>query len=285
MFGLLFFVSGITKIKDFIVNFMIPDVQFIAQYYNDYFRLGVGYRNLLSFGCFNNYKSLGTLYVEPSVYNGGNVYNFNEAKISENIDYSWYRGIKQDYKPTEEIPKEDMKKQHAYTWIKAARYDGMPYEVGPLARMCLSGEYSNGISMMDRTFARVLEAKKIADIIGILLDNIILGIDSQEEYILPESAKGRGLIDTTRGALGHWLEIKKGVLSFYQIITPSVWNLSAQDNLFKGTTEQALLGTVIQDTKKPVELGRIIRSFDPCVSCATHVYIPGKKAMTIKVMP
>ena len=277
--------SILNKIKDFIVNIMIPDVQLLARYYYDYFKMGVGYGNLLSFGCFNDYKALGTLYVKPSTYSEGKVQNFEETKISEKIDYSWYTGNKQEYKPTQEIPKEDMKKESAYTWVKAARYGGIPYEVGPLARMCLSGQYSNGISMMDRTIARVLEAQKIADIIDILLNNIIPGVDTQEEYTLPESAEGRGLVDTTRGALGHWLKIEKGVLSFYQIITPSVWNLSAQDNLFNGTSEQALIGTIIHDTKKPVELGRIIRSFDPCVSCATHVFVPGQEVMTTTVMP
>lgn len=277
--------SILNTIKNFIINCMIPDVQLLAQYYNDYFKMGVGYGNLLSFGCFNDYKSLGTLYVNPSVYSGGSINKFEEAKITEDIDYSWYIGNKQVYKPNEELPKADMKKEKAYTWIKAARYDGMPYEVGPLARMSLSREYSNGISMMDRTIARVLEAKKIADIISILLDNVIPGVDSQEKYTIPNSAEGRGLIDTTRGALGHWLKIENGVLAFYQVITPSVWNLSAQDNAFNGTVEMALLGTVIHDMKKPVELGRIIRSFDPCVSCATHVYVPGQQVMTLNVMP
>jgi hydrogenase large subunit len=178
-----------------------------------------------------------------------------------------------------------MNKEKAYTWVKAARYNGMPYEVGPLARLVLSGDYTNGISMMDRTIARVLEAKKIADIIEILLDNVIPDIDVQKEYSIPENVSGQGLIDTTRGALGHWLKIDNKVLSFYQIITPTVWNLSPSDNIYKGTVEQALLGTVIKDIKKPVELGRIIRSFDPCVSCATHVYTPGREMQTITVMP
>jgi hydrogenase large subunit len=238
----------------------------VAQYYLDYFKLGVGYGNLLSFGCFNDYKALGTLYVKPSVYNGRTITSLDSSKITEKIDYSWYTGSKQEYKPTEEMPKDNMKKDRAYTWVKAARYEGVPYEVGPLVRMFLSGEYTNGISMMDRTIARVLEAKKITDIIGILLENIIPNVDYQQEYSLPQSTQGYGLIDTTRGALGHWLKIDKGVISFYQIITPTVWNLSAQDMLFKGTIEQALLGTIIQNIENPVELGRIIRSFDPCVS-------------------
>ena len=39
-------------------------------------------------------------------------------------------------------------------------------------------------------------------------------------------------------------------------------------NGLKGTSEKALIGTLAKDAENPVELGRIIRSFDPCVSCA-----------------
>jgi len=56
-------------------------------------------------------------------------------------------------------------------------------------------------------------------------------------------------------------------------------------NGVKGIAEKALIGTRINDTENPVELGRIIRSFDPCVSCATHIYSFGKHKKTITVVP
>ncbi len=139
---------------------------------------------------------------------------------------------------------------------------------------------------MDRTLARVLEAKKLTDIILTLLNNIVPGIDVQREFTVPPSALGAGLVDTTRGALGHWLKIENGLISLYQIITPSVWNLSTRgrDHL-PGPCEQALIGTALGDADNPVELGRIIRSFDPCVSCATHVYSKGGLVKSIRVVP
>lgn len=156
---------------------------------------------------------------------------------------------------------------------------------GPLARQWLSGEYRNGISTMDRTIARVLEAKKIAEVMHTLLENLLPNVSVQAEYEIPENAVGAGLVDTTRGSLGHWLKIANQVISFYQIITPSAWNLSTRSSNVKGTAEQALVGTTVQDIDQPVELGRIIRSFDPCVSCATHVYSEGKHCKTIQVVP
>lgn len=277
--------SILYTIKQFIDDRMIQDVYTIAQYYNEYLKIGGGYGNLLSYGCFNGYSKLGTLYVNPMVYTRGMTSIFNPDEITEEINYSWYTDAVNTYKPMQTMPDDDMHKSSGYSWIKAARYNNMPYETGPLARMWLSGDYRNGISAMDRTIARVLETKKIAEIIGILIENLIPDVSLQEKYDIPNSAEGSGLIDTTRGALGHWVKVRDGVISFYQVITPSVWNLSTRDNNYYGTAEQALRGTVIQNIRQPVELGRIIRSFDPCISCATHVYRESKLINSIQVQP
>ncbi len=278
--------SILHNIRQFITDRMIPDAYTIAQYYSDYYKIGGGYGNLLSYGYFNGYKELGTLYVDPLVYSQGKTGAFDPGKITEEIDYSWYQGKADEYKPMDTVPEADMSKRQAYSWVKAPRYNEMPYESGPLARQWLSGEYRNGISTMDRTIARVLEAGKITEVIGVLLENLLPGVSVQKEYAVPTSAEGAGLIDTTRGALGHWLKIDNQKLSFYQIITPSAWNLSTRgNNNLRGTAEQALAGTAIKDLENPVELGRIIRSFDPCVSCATHVFTQGQYIKTIQVVP
>lgn len=274
------------SIRQFIVGKMIPDADTIADYYQDYFENGLSYGNFLSYGCFDRYEKLGTLYVDPLVYSNGVIRAFDAHDITENIHSSWYTAKKETYTPLDEVPTPDMNKTGGYSWVKAPRYGGIPYEVGPLARMWLSGDYRNGISTMDRTLARVHEAKKMTDIILTLLENLVPGVSVQQEYEIPRHAYGAGLVDTTRGALGHWLKIEDGVIALYQIITPSTWNLSTrgQDNL-PGPCEQALIGTSINDADSPVELGRIIRSFDPCVSCATHVYSKGNLVRSIKVVP
>lgn len=275
--------SILAEITAFLRTRAVPDVYTIARYYDDYFAMGRGPGNLLSYGVFDRYEQLGTLYVDPLVYLNGRVEPFRPDLITEEIDYSWYQG-KSSYTPFEMVPEPDLQKRGAYSWVKAPRYSGLPCEVGPLARLWLSGEYRNGISTMDRTIARVLEARKIAEVLATLLDQIQPGVSIQQEWQLPDQATGAGLVDTTRGALGHWLKLENRLLSFYQIITPSAWDFSTRDGHQYGTAEQALLGTSIRNPEQPVELGRILRSFDPCMSCATHLYRPGQEPLTIQVL-
>ncbi|PYZ97485.1 Ni/Fe hydrogenase [Alteribacter lacisalsi] len=276
--------SILAEVTAFLEEKMVPDVYEVARYYPEYYRLGGGYGNLMSYGVFDRYRDLGTLYVDPLVWTHAGKEPFDETKITENIDRAWYKGTKQTYVPDEEMTEPDRGKASTYSFVKAPRYDGQPMEVGPLARLILSGEYTNGVSAMDRTIARAIEAVKIAGIMKTLLGQLVPDTDVQAKYTIPETAQGRGLTDTTRGGLGHWLKIKDRKLSFYQIITPSTWDFSpADDRGFRGTAEEALMGTPVQNADEPVEIGRILRSFDPCMSCATHVSVSGKPVKTIKV--
>ncbi|GMQ55868.1 nickel-dependent hydrogenase large subunit [Vallitalea sediminicola] len=253
--------SILQEIKDFVVDIMIEDVETIGYYYPECFHQGIGYKNLMTYGCFDTYKEKDRTYVFPKVWINGREEEFRPENITENIYYSWY-----------ENGEPNRMKSDAYSFIKAPRYKGLPMEVGPLARMWLGGYYRRGISLMDRTIARALEAKKIIEIMESLLEGIKLKDSQQKIYDIPQKANGKGLIDTTRGALGHWILIEDEKIKRYTIITPSGWNLSPRDEKgIRGTIENALIGTEIEDIDYPVEIGRIVRSFDPCVSCATHV--------------
>jgi hydrogenase large subunit len=264
--------SILSSIKVFVITKMIPDVYIIAEYYQDYFDKGAGYKNLMSYGVFDTYLEKELFYVAAQVMINGKLEEFNSDKITENIYHSWYEAREVEQRPTEPTVDENVYKQEAYSWVKAPRYEGHPMEVGPLARMWLSGNYTRGISTMDRTIARVLEVKKIIEIMEGLLERVSLQPTQQGRYTFPNEARGKGLIDTTRGGLGHWVAIENQGIRNYEIITPTAWNLSPEDSRgVRGVVEEALMGTTIDDLAYPVEIGRIVRSFDPCVSCATHV--------------
>ncbi|AOT69426.1 nickel-dependent hydrogenase large subunit [Geosporobacter ferrireducens] len=277
--------SILASIKNFVVTRMIPDVYTTAEYYPDYFKNGVGYKNLMTYGVFDTYVEKDLFYVGPQVFINGELQGFNPEKITENIHRAWYEARQTEQRPTEPTVEENVYKEEGYSWIKAPRYEGNPMEVGPLARMWLSGNYTRGISTMDRIIARVLEVGKIIEIMEGLLERVEFKPTQQGRYAFPGEAKGKGLIDTTRGALGHWVTTQDEGIQNYGIITPTAWNLSPEDSRgLKGVVEKALIGTTIEDLKKPVEIGRIVRSFDPCVSCATHVLSGGYSLVQIRIV-
>ncbi|MDA3908653.1 MAG: nickel-dependent hydrogenase large subunit [Sulfurimonas sp.] len=185
-----------------------------------------------------------------------------------------------------------------YSWIKSPRYDGKPMEVGPLA--CLVVSYARGnkkvtkvvndflkvtglpaaalFTTLGRTAARMLQAKLIGDNALIAFNNLIENlkvdqdtcatytIDKDKEY------KGRGIGDVPRGMLSHWVRIKNGVVENYQAVVPSTWNAGPMDsNGVKGPYEADLIGLKIENLTQPLEIIRIIHSYDPCIACAVHV--------------
>jgi len=185
-----------------------------------------------------------------------------------------------------------------YTWIKAPRYDGKPLQVGPLANIVVNYALGNkrvkavvdkflkdtGLpitavaSTLGRTACRMLEAKVIADhgmeAFTALIQNLKVDdstctsykIDKNKEY------KGRYIGHVPRGVLSHWVKIKNGVIENYQAVVPSTWNASPKDAKgVRGSYEESLIGLKITDLSQPLEIVRIIHSYDPCLACAVHV--------------
>ena len=178
--------------------------------------------------------------------------------------------------------------------LKSPRYktDGVNkdvYEVGPLARMYVTGDYTSGISVADRETARALEAKKIGDAMDVWLDDLQANLSGPSfiECEIPANGSGIGLTEAERGALGHWVkyDVNRKILH-YQIITPTCWNASPQDaGGINGAIEQALIGTPISNATEPVEALRVIHSFDPCLACAVHVIRDDGKTINKFIVP
>jgi hydrogenase large subunit len=79
------------------------------------------------------------------------------------------------------------------------------------------------------------------------------------------------LTEAPRGALAHWTQFEENAIRRYQVVTPTAWNGSPMDALGqKGPIEQALIGTPVRDQQEPVELLRVVHSFDPCLACSVH---------------
>jgi len=57
-----------------------------------------------------------------------------------------------------------------------------------------------------------------------------------------------------------------------QSVVPTTWNASPKDAKgVRGSYEESLIGLKITDLSQPLEIVRIIHSYDPCLACAVHV--------------
>ena len=270
----------LTELTVWIQNVYIPDVQLVGAVYSDYFTIGRGYGNLLSFGVFDQDGTGNNLLLKRGSVTAGSstVQPVDLTAITEQVEFSWFDNVDSNKHPSVGTTTPVYPKGDAYSWLKAPRYKGAPQECGPLARMWVTGLYRNGISVMDRHVARAYEALHIAKAMATWVGQIKTG---QPVYTNPTaitSGTGFGLTEAARGALGHWVSIANSKISRYQIITPTCWNGSPADGQGQhGPLERALIGTPVQNEKMPVEVLRVIHSIDPCMGCAVHVVRPGKE--------
>ena len=255
------------------------------------------------------------------------VYEVDEAKITEDVTHAWYKGntnlhpfdgvTEPNYtgfgKKENNIAYLDT--QNKYSWIKSPLYNDERMEVGPLARMIV-GFASNDelikkyvtnfltnanlpatvlFSTVGRTAARAIESELMADVMMDWVDELALNaangdLSTWTEFDfnkVAKDAKGIGLEEAPRGALGHWVKIKDGKVVNYQTVVPSTWNAAPRDYKGRmGAYEAALIGTKVANVEQPLEILRTIHSFDPCIACAVHLIdTNGKELGVYKVNP
>lgn len=257
------------KIRYFLENRYIPDAQLLKSRYPDYLSLGVRETGFLSFGAFPLAREAGHHY-PAGVDAGSRQENVDFDQIRESQEYSWFKGSGGEPWSEESVPEPNRK--GAYSWVKAPRYRGHICEGGPLARQLMREKGPRRASTMDRIVARSRESLEVAGLLEAWLEDLLPGKPARVSFKVPASARAVGAIDAMRGPLSHWVTLKAGRISGYQIITPSAWNFSPRDEEGQpGPVEEALVGTPVEDIKEPIEIGRILRSFDPCYSCAAHV--------------
>lgn len=272
------FTGLLNEIKEFIDNTFVPDVEALGSVFGDYYSIGAGSGKLIAYGVFDLDDSGTTRLLNRGVYDGSAIGAMNPALIAEAVVHSYFSSTS-NLHPSDGETTVDPDKASAYSYIKAPRYNNQVYEAGPLARMWVNGDYSKGISAMDRIEARALETQKIANAMYGWLAELTDGAASYTPPTIVPDTSGEGLTEAPRGALGHWITIgSDSNTSRYQVITPTAWNCSPMDdNNNKGPVEQALIGTPVNDITQPVEVLRVIHSFDPCLACAVHMLRPDEK--------
>lgn len=322
----------IADARDFVRRVYIPDLLAVASFYKDWAGYGAGVGNYLVYGEYPLTDGANApLFLPGGVIRNRNIFKIealDTKKITEQVEHSWYTYERGDgvglhpsvgeTRPTYTGPKPPFSRLDTsakYSWLKSPRYDGLPMEVGPLARMLVA--YGSGhakvrelvdgalaklgvdhtalFSTLGRVAARGLETALLADRMGDWVDELadnmgrgelrIHDNDKWDPSTWPPSATGAGFHEAPRGALGHWVHIEYGKIKRYQCIVPSTWNAGPRDaNEAPGPYEAALLGTPIADPEQPIEILRTVHSFDPCMACGVHVVDPaGGELARVKV--
>jgi hydrogenase large subunit len=328
-----FMKERIKTMRDFVTQVYVPDVKAVASFYPEWWSLGAGHRNYLAYGGLQGGKrtDAASFGFNRGIIVGGDlskVVQLDHQKITEAIAHSFYEygggdqaalhpwsgETKPKYTgPTPPYTQLDVDQK--YSWLKSPRYDGMPMEVGPLARMLVAYASGNAavqglvndaltqlklepaalFSTLGRVAARALETVYLLDLMDGWISELASNLESGDVRIhegskwdpstWPAEAEGWGFHEAPRGALGHWVKIKDRKIENYQAVVPSTWNAGPRDAQGQtGPYEAALEGTPVAIPEQPLELLRTIHSFDPCLACAVHVVdATGRERVRVEV--
>ncbi len=256
--------------------------------------LGAGHLNYLSYGALKIKPPKKDLLFPPGVIIGLDPSNikvrpFDQRKITESVTYAWYKGDKPLH-PYEGKTIFNLERKDAYTFVKAPRYDGYSMEVGPLARMLIAKNptllklIKQGVKpgAVARHASRAIETKLIIEACYQWIDQLLtemtkpgFKIHDTGHWEIPDEGQGAGFYEPPRGALGHWIKIHNKKIENYQTVVPTTWNASPRDEKgVRGQYEESLIGVPVPDPDNPINIVRVIRSFDPCLACAIHLIDP-----------
>lgn len=173
----------------------------------------------------------------------GNRDNFDLDRFTEIMPESWYDDAEIGHRACSTIP----------------LYDGRNIEVGPRARMAEFQGFK-GSGVVAQHVARALEMKSALSRAIDILDDLDTSAPAQADFDITGTNKlGIGAIEGPRGMDVHMAQIANGKTQFYSALVPTTWNIPTMGPATEGFHH---------------EFGpHVIRAYDPCLSCATHVIV------------
>lgn len=233
--------------------------------------LGRGQGRYLSFGAYP--LETGPIFAR-GLWQAGATGPVDTGLIREDLSHAWMTGAAAHPFDGMTQPDETMAGP-AYSWCKAPRIDGQPFEVGAIARQVVDGHpLARSLAakggVLARVAGRLLELAQSQMVMEELVEGLDPGAAFMQRGEMPQQGRGEGLVEAARGALGHWLRVEGGRIASYQIIAPTTWNFSPRDDAgTPGPLEAALQGVPVEGPGA-LAVQHVVRSFDPCMVCTVH---------------
>ncbi len=172
---------------------------------------------------------------------------------------------------------------HPYSMASAYTHEGESYIVGSLARLNVSkhllhnetkkslGELLSrfpSTNIFDNNLAQAIEILHSIDhALELMTEHKIVSEPVIKK--VPQAGVGVGVIEAPRGLLFHKVEINdKGLVVKGQIVVPSGQNQISIEQDIHTLVDQLLNKKSELEIKHEIE--KLIRAYDPCISCAVH---------------
>jgi uptake hydrogenase large subunit len=241
----------------------------------DLVSLGRATDRFLSYG---TYPVQGSPLFRRGYWHHGQWHPLDLDVIAEDLSHAWLEGPEAPRHPSVGVTEPVAEKEGAYSWCKAPRLAGSVVETGALARQVVHGHplvldlvRRGGGNVRSRVIARLLELALVVPAMEDWVRALRPGERFCNEIRLPAEGQGVGLTESARGSLGHWLDVEKGRIRNYQIVSPTTWNFSPRDrDGVPGALEQALVDTAVLEGEASPAIQHVVRSFDPCMVCTVH---------------
>ncbi len=171
-----------------------------------------------------------------------------------------------------------------YSQAPGFSFEGKPYVVGALARLninrdTLHRETRKDLgSLLSRFPSKNIFSNNLAQAIEIVhcIDSsveLLEGAEWKDEpkvAVKPKRAEGIGVLEAPRGTLYYNMRIdEQGKIEFADLVIPTSQNQIKMDKDIGALVQQRLDDGAERDSL-PLEIERLIRAYDPCMSCATH---------------
>ena len=172
-----------------------------------------------------------------------------------------------------------------YSQARGFKLNGNLMMVGALARLNLAKQNLQSKTKIDASkyldifpsnnifhnnLAQAIEILHAIDTSIAIIDSLNIITAENPVKIIPKQSVGVGVIEAPRGTLYHQYDIDSGgVIKKAEIIVPTGQNQILIEKGIYEQTERLLLEDADKE-KITQEAEKLIRAFDPCMSCASH---------------